>query len=412
MHYHIISYTSTFVYSGCLIWLLVHTIGSYKYQHNGLIPLCIILLSYYFTQNQLLASPTYDFYKYNLEIIDIILSLQIIPLFYYYIKVSTTNTTLGIKEYMLLLPGTILAFAITLLHYVIGYKNISLYIMEVSEVTNEYMHVYNPIRILATHSFLKREIYEVLIGIQYLSISIILIRRRIRRRFVKPNKSSDLKITRRNVKIIGYLFFVISLIVLHIFIQNYYTEPYLYIATLHLLLLGIFISIISYKAPAYGLIYRNQPGLKYQHHETAVLNEDSSKPVLSRNQILHKIFQDEVINKKLYLQQGLKIDEVAILLNSNRTYVSSMISEMYHTNFPNCINNIRIEYAKQILINNPNIKQEDIALKSGFQNGPSFNRVFKQKEGVPPRTWLKNYINQTSCIPRSYQEAKPAKKEK
>lgn len=401
MYYHIISYSSIFIYFGCIIWLLIHTITSFKCRQNGLIPLCAILSSCYFTQNQLFASQTYDSYEFHLEIIHIALSLQIIPLFYFYVKISTKSKPLRAREYIILLPGVMLAFAITLLHYVIGHEDLSHYFHKISEVTNEYMYIYthNPIRIFTAHSFLKKELYEVLIGLQYISVSIILIKSIAKRLiYANLNKSYKLNTICKDINLVGRLFILISLFVLYFFIQRHYSGFSLHIATVYLLLMGVLTSIICYKAPANGFIYSSETNSDSQANEITELNKedkDANEASLSRNQILHRLFEEEVIKKKLYLQQSLKIEEVAILLNSNRTYVSSMISEIYHTTFPNCINNIRIEYAKKILIDNPNIKQEDIAIRSGFQNGPSFNRVFKQKEGVPPKTWLKNYITQT-----------------
>ncbi len=87
-------------------------------------------------------------------------------------------------------------------------------------------------------------------------------------------------------------------------------------------------------------------------------------------------------NKKIYLQNDLKIWDVSALLATNRTYISKIINQEYNMNFCSFVNNFRIEHAKKLIIENQEYTNEEIAELSGFGSVNSFYRVFKQNEKI------------------------------
>lgn len=129
------------------------------------------------------------------------------------------------------------------------------------------------------------------------------------------------------------------------------------------------------------------------------IDEDFSKialnPVIAdahKNQIdedrLRMRFEDLIITEQLFLRQGIRISEIAVKLNTNRTYVSRMVNNTYNMSFSDYINTLRIDYAEQYLLHHKNAKQSDIATACGFPNASSFNNVFKKITGVTPKIWL------------------------
>ena len=95
-----------------------------------------------------------------------------------------------------------------------------------------------------------------------------------------------------------------------------------------------------------------------------------------------------MMDKKVFLQPKLSLDDVAEELHSNKTYVSKMVNNTYNMSFSDYINTLRIDYAEQYLLHNRNAKQSDIAAACGFPDASAFNNVFKKITGVTPKIWL------------------------
>ena len=60
------------------------------------------------------------------------------------------------------------------------------------------------------------------------------------------------------------------------------------------------------------------------------------------------------LESRQYTTQGLNVAQVAEALNTNRTYLYEFIKYKYDISFREWINNLRIEYAKQRMVHNPN----------------------------------------------------------
>lgn len=95
----------------------------------------------------------------------------------------------------------------------------------------------------------------------------------------------------------------------------------------------------------------------------------------------------EWVNTEGYLRSGLTIKELADTLLSNRTYLSEYIKTTYGASFCDWITGLRIEYAKNLMIQNPQLIVSDIAEKSGFLSSSHFIRLFKENTGYTPAKW-------------------------
>ncbi len=99
-------------------------------------------------------------------------------------------------------------------------------------------------------------------------------------------------------------------------------------------------------------------------------------------------FEDLIVTEQLFLRQGLRITDIATMLDTNRTYISRLVNNTYNMSFSDYINTLRIDYAEQYLLHNRDAKQSDIAASCGFPNASAFNNVFKKVTGVTPKIWL------------------------
>lgn len=88
--------------------------------------------------------------------------------------------------------------------------------------------------------------------------------------------------------------------------------------------------------------------------------------------------------QELFRRIGLKLQDVADLLNSNRTYVTDCIKSARGMTFTQYVNTYRVNYAKEQLLNQPEKKVSAIATDAGFTNEVSFFRAFKTLTGTTP----------------------------
>lgn len=91
--------------------------------------------------------------------------------------------------------------------------------------------------------------------------------------------------------------------------------------------------------------------------------------------------------EKPYLNSELKMSDVAAVLGIHQNDISSCINSMKGCSFSQFINTYRVEYAKQLLSEQTDMKILTVYTKSGFANEQSFYRTFKQISGMTPREW-------------------------
>lgn len=108
------------------------------------------------------------------------------------------------------------------------------------------------------------------------------------------------------------------------------------------------------------------------------------------NQVLVQQQNSEppVITKaKAYIQdhqhEDISLGDVAKAVNTSTFYFCKMFKKITGINFTNYLSRVRIEKAKNLLLN-PNLRISEIAFEVGFQSLTHFNRVFRKIVGQSP----------------------------
>ena len=111
-------------------------------------------------------------------------------------------------------------------------------------------------------------------------------------------------------------------------------------------------------------------------------------------QLMQRICQlmDE---KQLYLQQGLKVSDIASALGINSRYVSDCVKAVKGCSLTQFVNEYRVEHAKRLLLERPEMKISTVAIESGFTNDKAMTRYFKEQTGMTPTEWKTNKQNNT-----------------
>lgn len=90
--------------------------------------------------------------------------------------------------------------------------------------------------------------------------------------------------------------------------------------------------------------------------------------------------------ESVYTKQDLRLDDLAAMLNTNKTYVSAVINNHYKTNFHTLVNRQRVKKAEKLLVEGMRIKE--VWTFAGFNSQRSFNTVFKKFTGTTPSQWI------------------------
>lgn len=93
-------------------------------------------------------------------------------------------------------------------------------------------------------------------------------------------------------------------------------------------------------------------------------------------------------NKQLFRNPNLTIEDVAVRLNTTRNVVAHIIDDRMGVTFRDYTTKLRILHAKRYMILRPVESQRKVAEASGFPDAATFNKKFRQMEGLTPREWL------------------------
>lgn len=159
-----------------------------------------------------------------------------------------------------------------------------------------------------------------------------------------------------------------------------------------------FYSYLFYSYQNYLLFYEqveNAFEQDIQSEEELLTNSGTEPKMVSEEEIpvsytgiIEKV--DNWIKTDGYVQQGLTIKKLSEILHTNRTYLSAYIKTTYKMTFREWITGLRLEYAKNILKEHPEINIQKLAESSGFLSQSNFIKLFSEKEGCTPAKWKKS----------------------
>lgn len=159
-----------------------------------------------------------------------------------------------------------------------------------------------------------------------------------------------------------------------------------------------FYSYLFYSYQNYLLFYEqveNAFEQDIQSEEELLTNSETEHEIVSEKEVPKSYTEfiervDNWIKTDGYVQQGLTIKELSEILYTNRTYLSAYIKTTYKMTFREWITSLRLEYAKNILKEHPEINIQKLAEPSGFLSQSNFIKLFSEKEGCTPAKWKKS----------------------
>lgn len=231
---------------------------------------------------------------------------------------------------------------------------------------------------------------------------------------VYKEKAIDLGVYETEISVKWQREFLLCLISLNVLIIFVYILPMLLTGRAHIYTdmiavpaLSLFMYVfLIYKGLSYHVIF-NKPAYKTFTEAVAPLNNfiDEVETLEKRQTANRDEFSTENDNLKIRLEQlfsiekihtriGLKMYDVAGILNVRPAVLSAFINTHLKMTFFEMLNRYRIEEAKQMLIHEDyqRYKVEYIAEMSGFNSRASFFRVFKKQLGKTPQDFRDAYF--------------------
>ena len=196
----------------------------------------------------------------------------------------------------------------------------------------------------------------------------------------------------------GYLFLIISLLVLFYFVVRY-PEQFDLLIIVNTAIIVPYIYLITFKGLAQPTLWHKKTDEQKESLEKEIRNAaelEVTKKERKRDQISSqhetKIsdivlrIKDAMHNEKLFQQAELTLQNLADRIKIPPYQVSQAINEGMQKNFYDLVNGFRVDEAKRLLLDvkNRNYTILSVGFEAGFNSKTTFNTVFKKFTGLTP----------------------------
>ena len=178
----------------------------------------------------------------------------------------------------------------------------------------------------------------------------------------------------RNIQSILYLVLTIAVLsfIVNIIGRARFTDHEIILTTTSLMFSALLFAI------GYEGLHRHFSIIDIRTNKEQVSNDDSAALKDAVNRSMTERIIALVENDKIYLQPDLKLDDLAQMMHTNRTYIYQAVNQQMGISFNEFINRYRIAHAKRLMASDPTLSMNDVALQSGFASLSSFYRNMKK----------------------------------
>lgn len=154
--------------------------------------------------------------------------------------------------------------------------------------------------------------------------------------------------------------------------------------------------ITGYKKQAEQLLEKYQGTFVQIPDANQIINPNKEEKTRTQLSIdtLHdmKIKLEQFENNKGFLRKNITVETLAKEMETNRDYLSKSVNELKGKNFPQYLNELRINYIIEELKNNEKLRKHTIsaiAEDTGYNSSESFSNAFKKITGTLPSYYIK-----------------------
>jgi AraC-like DNA-binding protein len=110
------------------------------------------------------------------------------------------------------------------------------------------------------------------------------------------------------------------------------------------------------------------------------------------NEMLNAI-ESKMIEEKFYLNENFSSQDVLVHFEITRNKLDELLTHIKGVSFADWLNSLRIEYAKNLLINNNKYTIDAISSISGFNSRSAFYAAFKKVTNITPTEFIRQVKN-------------------
>lgn len=161
-----------------------------------------------------------------------------------------------------------------------------------------------------------------------------------------------------------------------------------YIIVLSVLIHGLAVMVLRHpgmlELDTSRLAPNAEPPLTSRKYRTSSLRDDDARRTAAD-------LEEIMTSEHLYEDPELKLADVSARLGIPSHHLSQVLNQQLAVNFYTFVNRYRVEAVKKLLrgADGDRFSLPAIALEVGFNSKASFNRVFKQEEGVTPTQYAR-----------------------
>lgn len=326
-------------------------------------------------------------------------SLAGYPFFYYYIRLLTHDEKINWRWLWILIPAFLLSLFSFVLYFLMSEEELKCFILNYMYHKGENAHNYS---LLVNLQVLRTKLFK---GIYLIQVVLVVVYSfRLLTRYNKRLTEFYSNVQERDLSQFKLLIFALLFASAVSSVSNLIGKDFFIDKGQLVALPSILHSIVIYWVAFAGFNqhftisdfrkdieeYRKQKRkqLRAKNAEQSVSDNDLSEKEVD----IAKLLVDMVVGEKLFTHPDLRISDLALRLNTNRSYISRTVNEVMNTDFCSWVNNHRVEHAKELMSDphNPNFSLEKVAEESGFSNLTTFYRVFKKHTKQTPGEYLKN----------------------
>ena len=131
------------------------------------------------------------------------------------------------------------------------------------------------------------------------------------------------------------------------------------------------------------VLHRPDP---WERLHSTVVEEEKEEPD-SANAAYRATLEKWIESEKPYLHSDFQLMDLREVLPLNRSYLSQLINSEYGCSFYQWVNRLRIEEAKRLMREQPDLKIQDVADRCGFSSRRVFSQIFTRETGTTPTEW-------------------------
>ena len=159
--------------------------------------------------------------------------------------------------------------------------------------------------------------------------------------------------------------------------------------------------LFRYRCPERGSLGQGRGGGAFFGRTSETAARESSCAARLQDRFSFEKIVEVVSDKENFLNPDFKVTDLAYLLHTNKKYVERVLASSHGASFPMMVNYFRICHAVALFLDNPDLRVNELAYKSGYNSPNTFTVNFKLFMNCSPREWCMSNYNRNCTLDKS-----------